>query len=737
MQNCEIYIGDLENPSFYFNNATEYTGGKSKSTLMSTQGINAVDLVGNEMSIDTFGPSVHYIWHARRALKPTDYDGLTSTDGYVLCGYYNDSPSDIPYGTPVWYVKNGQPSGKYYFDHAERIGRDTWAIHAVSIIGLLDLQPHRGGVYTGEAFAEVLTEFFGGSVGESANGFTPLTGGLVDCQIADAVATTTVHGYLPFSESKRANLHQLMFAYIVNLTKADNGDLIFSYLTPNAAPPFISNDRIYIGGKINYEQPVTDVELEEFTYIYDETAEPVVVYDNSTAPHTEGEGLVTFDTPINPSTITTTDSLTVRDANETSAYVSGHGTISAIPYQIQKRILTRSTNTSGIRQSKSITGVGLVNPLNSSNLMDKLYEFYTQRKIVNASLVVENEKAGGLYSFVSPYDEEIAGFIQKMTWNATGITRADCEIVTGYTPTGVSTNMQNVVLLTGAGTWTVPPAVKQRDNPFIRAVLIQGGQGGHGGYSGESSQRRPDSPGAGGNGGEGGHGGKVLTVDIDVTSIDSFEYFCGGGGRGGGSDLPGREGGETTFGEYTSAAGAIAPGGILNLIDGKFYARSGKPGIAGAAGGIGAQPAAHSPTGEELAAYGGNGESVTLNGRTWTGGKGGRTNNASAGGYAGWAFGGGGGGAAAGNQGENGSDGYVEWTAVIGGKGGTGANASIPGDAAQFVGTGGNGGHGGGGGGAPGAAGFSGGSAPTGYEGEGGYGSTGGSGAGGGILIYF
>lgn len=726
---CEIYIGDLDNPSFYFNNATEYTGDiRDEATLMSTQGLTAVDLISNELSIDILNPQVHYVWHAAKILKPTDYDGLQTTDNFILCTWGNNSPADVPYGTPVWYVKDGTPSGKYYFDHAERLGRDTWAIHAVSIIGLLDLQPHRGGVYTGKTFAEVLTEFFGGSVGTSVDGFTPISGGLVDCLVADNVATTTVHGYLPFSESKRANLHQLIFAYIVNLTKADNGDLIFSYLTPNAAPAFISNDRIYMGGKINYEQPVTDIELEEFTYVYDETAEPIVVYDNTTAPHTEGEGLITFDTPINPNTITTTDSITVRDANETSAYVSGHGTISAKPYQIQQRILTRSTSTNGIRQTKSVTGVGLVNPLNSSNLMDKLYEFYTQRKIVNASLVVDNEKAGELYSFISPYDEEISGFIQKMNWNASGITKADCEIVTNYTPTGVSTNLQNAVLLTGSGRWTVPPAIKQRDNPFIRAVLIQGGQGGHGGYSGADSQRNPDRPGAGGAAGAGGSGGKTLTVDIDVSNLDYIDYSCGDGGTGGASDQAGAAGGETTFGSYSTASGAVAPGGILNLIDGKFYARGGNAGLAaGANGGKG---------GSGATLKGSQGGSVNVNGRTYAGGAGGNYQAAALNGFSAQANGAGGGGAAYGANGGNGGNGITQWQTVIGGTGGTGATATLAGAAAKYIGCGGDGGNGGGGGGAPGASTSSYGG-DIGYVGAGGKGSRGGNGAPGGVLIYY
>lgn len=731
MQKCEIFIGSLSEPSFYFNNATEPAADKSRSQLISTTGVSTVDPIGDELSIDLLEPVVHYVWHARRALRPTDYDGLETVDGYVLCGYWNDSPAeDIPYGTPVYYVVDDVLSGKFYFNYATRAGRDTWEIHAVSAVGLLDLMPHRGGVYTGETIAEVLTEFFGGTVGESADGFTPITGGLVDCYIEDSVATNTVHGYLPNTKNARSNLHQLLMAYIINLTKTGTGDLLFSYLLPNDDPPYIHEDRIYIGGEVDFQQPVTDVELTEYTYVYDETVAEEKIYDNTTAPHTEGEALVTFKTPVNPSTIRTSEAgMKVRDANETSAYVTGHGVIYAKPYQIQERVLTRSTNRPGVRQTKSVSGVTLVNPLNSSNLMDKLFEYYTQRRVVTAGLTVEGEKAGDMYSFISPYGEETKGFIKSLNWNASGITRADCEIVTNYTPTGVSTNLTNAVLLTGSGRWPVPPAIKQRDNPYIRAVLIGGGQGGHGGHKGSDSQRRPDSPGAGGAAGEGGSGGKVLTVDIDVSDLDYIDFSCGTGGEGGESDSPGAYGGETTFGGYSSAAGAVVPGGILNLIDGKFYARSGSKGIAGAAGGRGESG--------NVAAYGMDGGSVTLDGKTYKGGKGSKGASASAGGYSGWAYGGGGGGAAAGAAGGDATDGHVEWQAVIGGFGGTGATASLAGASAQFVGQGGHGGHGGGGGGAPGSSGFSAGTSPNGYGGLGGKGGKGGKGGPGGILIYY
>jgi hypothetical protein len=723
----EIYIGSLDAPLFYFSNAS----------IVEATGEYAVDLISNELSIDRLTPVTRYTFYAQMALQPTDYDALETSDGYILCGYWNENPADVPYGTELWYYVDGELSGKFYIEYVERVAKDRWKINAVSVVGLLDLQYHRGGVYTGQSFAEVLTEFFGGTVGESADGITPITGGLVNCYCADDVAVTTVHGLLPY-DTKRNNLHQLIFAHVVNMTKDGNGDLLFSYLANNDNPPLIPRDRIYLSGDVAYEQPVTDVELTEYTYVYDETAEPEEIYDNVSAPHISGEALVIFDKPINPETITTSEpTMIVRDANEVSAYVTGNGIISAVPYQVQSRVISRGVDKPGVQKTVSVTDVTLVNPLNSTSVMDRLFEFYTQRKVVRSSIVVKDEKPGALYQFYNPYDELDSGFIGRMSFNTTSVTKADCEIITNYTPTGKMTNLRNAVLLTGSGVWTVPPAIKERDDPYIRVTLIGGGQGGHGGYSGESSERRPDSPGKGGAGGEGGHGGKILSAEIDVSELDAIAYSCGLGGAGGESDTAGAEGTDTTFGEYSTEYGAVAPGGIMNIINGKFYARSGVKGYAGAAGGKGAQPASNSPTAEELATYGENGEDLTVKDETWEGGKGGRSNNASQGGYFGWAFGGGGGGAAYGADGGDGTDGHVQWQAVIGGFGGAGATAAIPGDDAQNPGEGGHGGHGGGGGGAPGSSGFSGGSTPVGYVGAGGAGSPGGRGASGCVLIYY
>lgn len=725
--NNELYVGDLNSPLLYF----------SSATIKSATGCRVVDLVGSELSVDVLEPVCEYTWIVAQYLEPTDEDALESSDGFVLFGFYNQDPSEIPYGTPVWYYTDGELSDKYFFKYAERSGRDEWIIHAMSVVGLLDVEMHRGGVYSGETFAEVLTEFFGGTIGESSNGITPITGGIVDCSVEDDVAATTIHGLLPYA-TKRENLHQLIFTYCINLTKTGDGDLIFSYLKPTTAPATIPTDRIYAGGKVEYEQPVTDVELTEYTYVYDETVPAENVYDNTAAPHISGEALVLFQTPIKPETISTSETtMIVRDANEVSAYVTGNGIIYAVPYQVQERVISRSVSGAVLRRTVSVDGLTLTNPLNSSNLMGRLFDFYTQRRVVSMAIRVDAEKPGELYRFNDPYGAVKTGFISKMEWLTTGITKADCDIITDYLPTGTSNNMQNVVLLTGSGVWPVPTAVRERENPYIRAVLIGGGQGGHGGYAGGDSAQNPEKPGAGGSGGEGGAGGKVLTVEINVAELASIPYACGAGGQGGGSASDGEAGGDTSFGDYSSYYGATIAAGIMNLIDGKFYARAGATGIAGATGGKGATYAGTSPTSAEVASYGQTGGRLIYKDKSWLGGDGGSGYIASQLGYTGWALGGGGGGAAMGANGGDGGNGQVEWQSVIGGSGGQGASATIPGDAARYTGNGGNGGNGGGGGGAPGKSGWSAGGAPTGYFGAGGAGSRGGNGAPGGILIYY
>lgn len=129
---------------------------------------------------------------------------------------------------------------------------------------------------------------------------------------------------------------------------------------------------------------------------------------------------------------------------------------------------------------------------------------------------------------------------------------------------------QQRVLLTGSGTWTVPDGVTE-----IRVILIQGGQGGTHGEPGTlggaylyfiGSSRVPSKN---GEPGVDGTGGKIYYTTVGVNPNESFSYSVGSGG------INGATGGESSFGQFSSAYGEVYPGGFTDILNGDSFGRSG------------------------------------------------------------------------------------------------------------------------------------------------------------------
>lgn len=134
---------------------------------------------------------------------------------------------------------------------------------------------------------------------------------------------------------------------------------------------------------------------------------------------------------------------------------------------------------------------------------------------------------------------------------------------------------ENIEILTGTGTWTIPEGVSK-----IRATAIQGGFGGRGGgggilVNGEWNEAMNTD------GGDAGRGGNVFSSDISVSVGQAFSYSCGVGGAGGKGGNPGEDGeiGEpgthTIFGSITSANGKQYKNGIMDTQNGGVYAATG------------------------------------------------------------------------------------------------------------------------------------------------------------------
>ena len=126
-----------------------------------------------------------------------------------------------------------------------------------------------------------------------------------------------------------------------------------------------------------------------------------------------------------------------------------------------------------------------------------------------------------------------------------------------------------------SGTWTAPPGVTH-----LRLVLGQGGQGG--GYGGDGYVGGSGAfPGQGvtsgyGDPGADGLGGKVWFDTVTINAGQTFNVSLGAGGAAATTQgAEGSEGGETTFGVYSSANGQRYPNGYTDIANGQVFARTG------------------------------------------------------------------------------------------------------------------------------------------------------------------
>lgn len=671
----KVIVGELESPILTFTNEN------IKEVVEET----ASAIIGDELFIDQFLPIVKYGLLIRYVLCPADvedYRGLQTTQGQVLCTKYNYDIRNIPYGTPVRFYSDNRIVGLFYCDKVERKGVDLFKINCVSAIGLMDKQRHVGGVYTGISFEELLADIIGD----------------YDYMVEPDVASLQVYGWLPYS-TRRANLHQLLLAYGVNLTKSDTGGMLFTFL--KAVDSYdIPSSRIFDSGSVTYGEPASRVEVIEHGYHYLPSVEYEMLYDTKgeSADHT----IVTFDKPIYPDTLMVEDGGTIEilERGVNYAVINGVGVLMGKPYVHTTKRLTNDNPAATTEKIVTVEDATLITMANAENCLARISEYYFNATTVRNAIIVEGEKTGRRYSFENAFRDYTNAFMSKMSTTVSSFLRSNCEYIANYIPIaqGSSFLRRDILPLSDEEqTWTVPNSVYEKDVPQIRVVLIGEGYDGEAGSDGDPGEQSNDDAGGfggvGGKGGKGGAGGKIFSVTIDCSSIAFFKY--------------GRSGKDTYIkggsANYNSSNGTSSSTGFVEMFTGAVYALPGSDGVDGADGG---QGGSYPP-------IGGNGNKATAGGNVEAGGvayKGGKAGSRKVepGGVGSihpnlnMYFGGsGGGGAAYGSAGGDGSTGYwwdeeenLHMADAGVGADGLDAPATIP-----MYGCGGSGGSGGGGGG--------------------------------------
>lgn len=613
---AKIIVGSIENPIATY----------SADTIKKCSCVMSSALSGEELVIDQLLPVIYSAAYIRVKFVPVGSSGLITADGYSFTIYPDEiRPDKIPYGTPVYYYDGNTLVGKFYFQQAVRTAKSYFDLTAVSGVGILDGQTHYGGIYTGQTFQAV--------AGEIINGVFPFA-------CAADVATVPIYNWLPIA-SRRANLHQLLFATGVILLKDSNGEVYFRYPDTDTLKN-IPDSRIFYGGNVDYMVSASRVEVTEHTYISLESDEVVTLFDNTRSGETAVDVFVSFpDGPIHDLAVTGT--ITILESGVNYAVISGLGTLTGKRYTHVTRVLSKSVeNHSGEQKTATVSNATLVNTVNSQNVLDRVLSYYSSARRIRSDIVLTDEKPGDQVAFNNPYNEPESAYLANMEINSGSFLRAACEMITGYIPSGGGNNYTQSIVLTGSGEWESPITGK------IKVAVIGAGQGGQGGYCGGAadtlffdystppmgddyytiyrweqdgtktvyqSTREPSgrlhfcpggtTPGAGGQPGKPGAGGKILVFEMMVEKGQRIPYSCGVGGIGGkgqkvtgslsgapnfnvgfsvAENEEGQLGTDTVFGDYTSADGIALDYGYLDVITNTLYGSAGENGTPGQSG---------------------------------------------------------------------------------------------------------------------------------------------------------
>lgn len=629
---------------------------------------------------------------------------------------------DFERNTPLSYYTQPDRHMIFRVQSIKRAGPETYSISATSTLGLLSEGLHYGGIYTGQTAQEVIADICG----------------TVPFVVKSNLEGIKLYGWLPIA-SPRDNLAQVLFAIGAALKTDLDGVLRIEGLWDGISGT-VTRNGMYTEASVEYDGKVTQVIVSEHQFV--PWTEEKQLFEGTA----QAGDIITFDEPMHS---LKADGFSIQASGANWARVSaGSGVLSGKTYLHNTRQITKDVWPAKEPNVKTVKEATLVSLVNSQACAQRMADYYRCRERVDAPVVYHGELPGDRLATYHPFDRTATdACLESADITLSNTLKAQEKSLVGFVPPQIerAVTYDHHEVLTGSGTWVIPEGVTK-----VLAVLIGGGGAGFDGKSGtsatgnggangrktnsatnggdsratistsvSSSTSGTTSTGKGGAGGSSGTPGKVYQIEIEVENKASIQYSCGTNGE---SD--GATGGETYFGDVSSASGTVSIG-YTDVVSGITYAL---PGSRGANGGDGGSAGSDGqPDGDTLGGAGLPGISDTPTkymSSMSTAGSGYCTNlrsshNISLGG----AGGGGAGGSSGDTKGTAGKSGYrgranydlssiyssgeryrpwayTTFGPSYGGKGGNGAN----GKSGETLGSAGSGGGGGGGGGAIGAS---------------------------------
>ena len=498
-------------------------------------------------------------WYETKSLK---CDSLEANSFEVTVSDSDRAITSFRKNDKVEYFRNGRRMGIFYLQTVERVGPDSYHLSGLSAVGLLMTKKHNGGIYTGQTAGEVIRDICGD----------------IPVKVESVYESRKLYGWLPYVQpaqsSARDNLAEVLFAIGAWLGVDNDGVLRVEKLWDGTAstigPGLIHAEDC----SVQYTDAVSAVEITEHQWV--PSSDAVTLFEGTT----EQGALIVFDDPAHD---LTADGFTILESGANYAVVSaGSGTLTGQGYTHITRIIRKTVAEDAEENVVAITDAHLVSLTNSVDVANRTADYYRHRETIQVDINPLSGPPGNVVQIYHPWDKVmVSACIAERETTISGLLKSGIQALVGFTPPQPDTAeyLDERVILTDAGTWTMPEAAVT-----LRVVLIgkgfDGTAGNPGGSNILSSSTKSNTSsatfsagaaGKGGFGGIGGDGGKINIITLEPEAGQTFVYDTTGD--------------EVTFGTYSSANGAASEAGYFDSTTLEYFGRKGADGVSGGDGG--------------------------------------------------------------------------------------------------------------------------------------------------------
>lgn len=304
---------------------------------------------------------------------------------------------------------DGQIIGDFYLKTAERANQYIYTFKCEDIKMILDNSTHVGGFYHDVSIETVIRdEIFAGID--------------VEVYIDDSVNETLLNGWLPY-DTRRNNLAQILFAAgaIMDVSFGE-GVYIYKYDKTLSAASISSSQTYYGKTKVKNDDVISGVELTVHSWIAKQDI--TELYNGIVS----GDALITFSDPQYDLSIT---GGTILDSGDNYAVIRGTGesvVLSGKGYDHQEKVISKENayiyNNKKVAKADNTT---LVTEENSEDVLDRLYDFYSNNQTVNSSILLENIELSNIVR-METFDGSKQGIVQSLNMTFTGEVKAEVSV---------------------------------------------------------------------------------------------------------------------------------------------------------------------------------------------------------------------------------------------------------------------------------------------------------------------